>query len=408
LYDDDLLGFRIITQACSKENYLNRYKLKFLPFVLLVLSASCFSQKKLPVIKASSIAATITEDGQPGTKWNLSPQTKIDTYTTNKLTKPVTVRFVTDIDSISLKIKPGEHSDFMVLINGRDTCYTRFQSPAVKNYSRIKPVIHDTIALILNGHNTIYIKAVLNRTDTLNLNFDTGTTQLVLTGKVLKSRIKPELKLYNTPYELKIGNRVYNAKVYDTELTGHDTDGRFGWDIFDGLIVELNYDKQAMIVHSELPRRVKKDKAYTKLGIKYFSQLFFVESTMSQSGAKSTEWFLFDTGYQRTAMLDNDLLKQNNFPADKMKVIKKVMMHGATGNEVPVITSNLEALTLGKYTLNNVPAQLLTTSKPLRSANVHLLGNEVLKRFNILLDFQDNQVYLKPNHLYNCEYVDRE
>jgi hypothetical protein len=105
-------------------------------------------------------------------------------------------------------------------------------------------------------------------------------------------------------------------------------------------------------------------------------------------------------------MLDSDLLKQNKFPAHEMKEITKVMMHGATGNEVPVITSNLEGLKLGKFTLENVPAQLLTTNKPLRTANVHILGNEVLKRFNIFIDFQDNVVYLKPNHLFNSSYIE--
>lgn len=81
-------------------------------------------------------------------------------------------------------------------------------------------------------------------------------------------------------------------------------------------------------------------------------------------------------------------------------------MHGTTGNEIPVITANLEALALSKHTLGNVPVQLLTTNKPLRNANVHILGNEILKRFNTFLDFQDNAVYLMPNKLYGDGYVD--
>lgn len=82
-------------------------------------------------------------------------------------------------------------------------------------------------------------------------------------------------------------------------------------------------------------------------------------------------------------------------------------MYGAQGNEVPVITSNLEALKLGKFTLPNVPAQLLTTNKPLRDTNIHLLGNELLKRFNTVLDFQENVVYLKPNTHFEDGYIER-
>jgi hypothetical protein len=372
----------------------------------ILITSNCSSQQKRPVIKATSEAATIFEDGQRVTSWNLSPQTKIDVYTTNKLTKPAHVKLITNIDSISFNIKPGQHIDFIVLLNGKDTCYTRFKAPEVKNFRKMVPVVHDTIPFIINKQNTIYVKALLNNTDTLNLNFDTGTTELVLTNKTLATKIKSDIKRYNTPYELKIGSRVYNTKVYDAELTGHDTDGRFGWDLFDGFIVELNYDKQIMVVHSKIPNGIKNSRQYTKLDIKYFSQIFFVEGTISQSGIKNKDWFLFDTGYQRTAMLDSDLLKQNKFPAHEMKEITKVMMHGATGNEVPVITSNLERLTLGKFTLENVPAQLLTTNKPLRTSNVHILGNEVLKRFNFFIDFQDNVVYLKPNNLFYSSYIE--
>ena len=379
-------------------------KCSHLVFFILI-TATCLSQQKLPIIKATSETAVIIEDGQPVSNWNLSPQTKIDVYTTNKLTKPTYVKLRTDIDSISLSIEPGQYKDFIVLLNNKDTCYTRFQSPAVKNFGMQSPALHDTIPFIINKQNTIYVKAIFNNTDTLNLNFDTGTTELVLTNKTLENKILPEIKLYNTPYELKIGNRIYSTKIYDAELTGHDTDGRFGWDLFDGMIVELNYDKNIMIVHSKMPNGIKNNNSYTKLDIKYFSSIFFVEGTIAQSGIKNKDWFLFDTGYQRTTMLDNDLLNKNKFPVYKMKEISKVVMRGATGNEVPVITSNLEALTIGKFTLKNVPAQLLTTSKPLSTANVHLLGNEVLKRFNIILDFQDNAVYLKPNTLFTAGYI---
>jgi len=378
-----------------------------LSLLALVASCSAFAQKKLPVVKAKSNNAAIYVNGRRATLWTLTPEAKPDVYNTNKVATVSRVMLKTDSDSIAFNMKPGQRNDFIVLLNGKDSCYTSFQSPAKKDFSKMKPALHDTIPMVMNEHNTIYVKAVLNSTDTLNMNFDSGSTEITFTREILKNKIKQDLKLYNTPYELKIGKNTYTSKVYDAELAGHDTDGRFGWDLFDGMIVELNYDRNIMVVHSEMPRSIKKDKAYTKLAIQYFSNLLFVESTLSQSGTVNKDWFLFDSGYQRTAMLDNDLLKQRGFPVDKMPVIKKVMMYGGQGNEVPVITSSLEALKIGKYTLPNVPAQLLTSNKPLRGQNVHLLGNEVLKRFNIVLDFQENVVYLKPNRYFNDGYIEK-
>ena len=126
--------------------------MKYLHLLFFILTASlCFSQQKLPVIKATSEAATIFEAGQPLTSWTLSPQTKIDVYTTNKLTNPTLVKLKTDIDSIGFTIRPGQYKDLIVLLNGKDTCYTRLQAPAVKNFQRSVPAIHDTIPFIINN-----------------------------------------------------------------------------------------------------------------------------------------------------------------------------------------------------------------------------------------------------------------
>lgn len=375
---------------------------------LTFLSVNCFAQKKLPVIKANSATAKIYEEDRPVKGWNIDPKERLDVYTTSKLVKVKTVKLKTDIDSIILKIRPGEKKDFIILLNGKDSCFTQIKSPEIKDFSKIRPEIHDSVPLIINTHNTIYVKTVLNKIDSLNLNFDTGTTELDITKEALKNKVKSAPKYYDTYYDIKIANREYKSRVFPTELTGHDTDGRFGWDLFDGMIVELNYDQNLMIVHSVMPEYVTRDNKFTKLNIKYFSSIFMVEGTISEAGAENKEWFLFDTGYQRTAMLDNDLLKSSRFPTEKMEVIKKVMMHGASGNEVPVVTSNLQTLKVGKYDLKNVPVQVLTSNKPLKGANIHILGNEVLKRFNAVLDFQHNVVYLKPNHFYNDDYIEQK
>jgi len=269
------------------------------------------------------------------------------------------------------------------------------------------PLSSDTIPFRMNGQNNIYVKAVFNETDTLNLNFDTGTTELVLINSVLQHRLTTAPVLYTHPYSLKIGATTYQTKLYDAELTAQETDGRFGWDLFKNKVVELDYDKRLLMVHSKLPPNVAGRK-YTKLAIEFSKDLLLIPSAIVQSGVVNRALFLFDTGYQRTAMLDDELLRQGGFPTAKMTIIKKVIMKGAQGNEIPVLTTNLACLKIGKHKLKNVPVQQLTTSKPLKNKNIHILGNEVLKRFNTFLDLQANVVYLTPNRLYHTGYTDRK
>lgn len=269
-------------------------------------------------------------------------------------------------------------------------------------------LLPDSILMKINEQNTIYVKAVFNQTDTLLLNFDTGSTALTLTNDVLKNKVNTSPKLYNTFYNLKVGNTNYITKVYDAELTGHGTDGRFGWDLFKNKVVELNYDQDLMVIHSKLPGHVGDSKKFTKLKMELFEDIFLVESEIEHKGIVNKELFLFDTGYQKTVMLNNDLLMKGKFPTDKMEVLKRTIMYGAQGNEVPVITSSLEKLNIGTYKLKNVPAQVTNTYKPFKNKDVHILGNEVLKRFNTFFDFQNNVVYMKPNHLFREKYADQK
>lgn len=383
---------------------MKNFNIPIFLFLICIINA----QKKLPVIQANSSQMTIREeDNGFTTDWNADPKIKLDVYTTSKLdTGKKTIKIKTDIDSASFTIKKGESKDFIVLLKGKDSCITRIESLPPKNFSRARPVFHDTIKFSINEQNTMSVQALLNKRDTLILNFDTGSGDLTLTRETLKNKIKSSLK--PGPNTLQIGNKTYqNLTVCPADLSGHGTEGRFGWDLFDGMIVELDYDKGIMAVHSQLPKKVKRDKSYSKLAIKYFNNVFFVESQIKHGNKVNKDWYLFDTGYQRTIMLDGPMLKEKEFPVDTLKEIKRVVMKGAQGNEVPVITSGLESFTLGKFTLKNIPVQVMSQSRLVSRSRMHILGNEILKRFNVFFDFQNNLIYLKPNKLINEKYIEQ-
>jgi len=362
------------------------------------------AQNKLPVVHAHSKSARIYEEDNSVSRWNIDPKIKNDVYTTGKLIKPKLVKFKTDIDSISVVVKPGSHQNFVVLLNGKDSCFTRIQSPENKNFSKLKPAIHDSIPFYVNIYNTNLVHVVVNKTDSLVLNFDTGATEVSLTTDALEKKVKSKPQLYSKFLDIQLGKHVYQSKVYDTQMVGNEADGLLGWDVFDGMIVELNYDKNLFVVHSKMPESIRANPHFSKFKIRYMNNKPFIETAVTQDGIVNKDWFLFDLGYQSTVMLDNDLLASAHFPSAQMKVIKKVILHGTQGNEVPVITASLDRLQLGAFHLENVPAQLLTQNKPMPGKNIHILGNEILKRFNTFLDFQKNIIYLMPNALYNLEY----
>ncbi|GAB3512993.1 hypothetical protein [Emticicia fontis] len=369
---------------------------------LALLSGALISHAQTtPILKSKTKYATIIEGNEERQKWLLNPKDKLQDYSISKSPKGKWVRFITDTDSIKKLLKPGEKLAFRVVIADKDTCRISIESPQIKNYANQKPVQHDTIPFVLTDYNNIKFKAVLNRRDSLDLKFDSGTTGLLLTHDAIKEKTH-NLDPDKAENHLQIGSLNWsNLEVFPVAISGQGTDGRFGWDLFDGKVVEIDYDKNLMIVHTRMPEL---GKGYSKFPIEYTHTLFCINGELQIKDQKFKNRFLFDNGYQRTIMMDTLLMHEQNYPKD-LEVIKKVVMKNGQGKEIPVYTVNNERLNLGKNILYDIPVQLLATANPARF-KTHIMGNEVLKRFNTILDFQKNYVYLKPNSLFNMPYTD--
>src|SRR5262245_44082941 len=88
--------------------------------------AATTAPEKLPVLKSTRPVVTIQEgttlrkDG-----WRLAPEVKPDIYEVEvQGGAPVTVKFITDVDSISFTVTEGSQHDFIIQ-HGEDRCLTR-------------------------------------------------------------------------------------------------------------------------------------------------------------------------------------------------------------------------------------------------------------------------------------------
>jgi hypothetical protein len=347
----------------------------------------------------------ITENNELKTTWFLNSKVNLDVYKTGKNVKFKRVKLKTDIDSIEVKLKPTEKFDFIVLFKGKDSCLTRFESPEIRNFSKTKPVLRDTIPFVLTEQNNIKIKGKLNKKFDVDLMFDTGAVDFYLINDAIKKFLNPngqKLTMKDiSNNDFAIGNLEWkHQQIYPIETTGHGCDGMFGWNVFDGKVVEIDYDKNIIIIHSKRPK-ISKD--YEKFEMELMKEHFCINVEMEVNHKKYKNRFLFDSGFQKTLMLNNDLITKSGYPRAELPVIAKTVMYNSNKDEIPVETVLNEKLIFGKYVLKNVPTQINSYNQP-AGFSTHFLGGEVLKRFNTILDFQKNVVYLKPNHLFDAEY----
>jgi predicted DNA-binding protein YlxM (UPF0122 family) len=91
-------------------------------------------QNKMIVLEANSKQATIKIDGITfSNNWTIMPEIKPDIFPVEiEKGKSSTVSFYTDLDSISYTLGWGDSKEFVVLLNKKDSAFTRFEGVSPK------------------------------------------------------------------------------------------------------------------------------------------------------------------------------------------------------------------------------------------------------------------------------------
>ncbi|TAE33933.1 MAG: hypothetical protein EAZ91_01060 [Cytophagales bacterium] len=386
--------------------------------ISVLLPYTSYAQTNLPIIRATSKNVAIRDgDFLDKEGWSLSPGLRPDVYTADRSRKPKWVVFYTDVDSIRTRVVPGSSFDFVILLNGKDSCFTRIESaipPATAPAPR-RPT-HDTIPFTLSAHNAIHVRAILNERDTLSLHFDTGSFDFRLTHDAILKRTnllanqpdalagkaKPVFSKMEKVRLFRLGKLNFaNPTVVPTLLTAHGMDGRFGWNLFEGKVVEIDYDKELLIIHSERPKHAR---TYQKTELDFLRSFPCMKGTLQVAGRQLTGWFSLDTGSDKALILDSVWVRKQGFPTD-LPLIRETSLRNPRGEVFVTKTVRCPGFSMANLSLKDPPATLLVSRNP-ANFEINFLGNDILKRFNTILDFQNDLAYLKPNRHYTAPFLE--
>jgi len=107
--------------------------------LLLMFSNSVFSQKTIPIIKATSKTVDIkVGDKLNKGQWTIMPDLNPDVFDISEVGQVVT--FYTDIDSISVRVNEKTNFDFIILLNKKDSAYTKvkYKEPYLTTLKKAK------------------------------------------------------------------------------------------------------------------------------------------------------------------------------------------------------------------------------------------------------------------------------
>jgi len=264
----------------------------------------------------------------------------------------------------------------------------------------------------------ILVKALINdNKDSLNFILDTGSGGISLDSQTvsqLKIPFQPSDKTirgiagirkvnfaYNNTLQLpglRVDSLNFHINDYDilTSVYGEHIDGIIGYSFFNRYIVKINYDSSLIYVYS------KGSLKYPKGGylLKPLLVNLLIQTARISDAEERMARFYFDTGAGLCLLLSADFVEDSSlFSPKRKKVLTQV--EGLGGKKQMQLTT-VRSFRLGPYRFKKVPAYVFedefnVTSYPYLGG---LMGNDLLRRFNVIINYDKRDVYITPNSHY--------
>ena len=209
-----------------------------------------------------------------------------------------------------------------------------------------KPLVEelksDTIPFRLTKANNIAIEAVLNKEDTVELMFHTAASGVTITTEAMKKLKSLNLDKADTvsswggSSEAKFGLNNHleigafswdKLQIWETRHSGPGTDGKFGPNLFDNTVMEINFDHNYLVIHTTMPEI---NESYEQFPLVFGDGFMFLKGK-SQIGEDVFEnKFLIHSGFGG-AILYDDLFVADNGLGEKLTVISESELKDSMG-----------------------------------------------------------------------------
>jgi hypothetical protein len=107
--------------------------------------------------------------------------------------------------------------------------------------------------------------------------------------------------------------------------------------------------------------------------------------------------FIFDTGAGLCFLFNEDFLDDSSFLKKKKK--KFITQAEGFGGKKEMELTVIKSVSVGPYKFRKVPVFIFKDAYNVTSypQSCGLIGNDLLKRFNVILNYPEQTIYLKPN-----------
>ncbi|UKT62294.1 aspartyl protease family protein [Pedobacter mucosus] len=265
------------------------------------------------------------------------------------------------------------------------------------------------IPFILTAQNNILIKATLNGKDTVSLMFHTAASSLTLTHEAIEKMKSLQFEgtdtvkswggaenssRYSKSNTLQIGgNKWYNIPLWENLNSGPGSGGKFGLELFEGKVIDINFDQKIITISKSLPKRIKD---YESLNLIYKNEMMFIEAQCKIGEELFSNNFLIHSGYAGSILFDDGFTESHHLD-EKLVVTSEKTLKDSFGNVLKTKKAAIPFLSIGETKLNDVSVGFFQGA--LGRQKMSIIGGDLLKRFNIVIAADRKTIFLKPNGL---------
>ena len=205
-----------------------------------------------------------------------------------------------------------------------------------------------------------------------------------------------------------VGNHQLNNQRIIVLLSdiykGFPSNGIIGHSLFGNYVVEIDYDKNILVLHDF--DILKPDSGFVRIPIYFKDDRMIpwidVSVVIANEYPVSISAYIDFADRDPMVLLERETMK---FPLPKTTE-NKIIGTGLSG-DIYGSKGKISRLIIGNYQLNNVLVSIAPANMRSKQKNADaVIGCGALNRFNLVFDYKNKYLYLKPNKSFNKLYAE--
>lgn len=267
--------------------------------------------------------------------------------------------------------------------------------------------------------NHIFIQLTINHSEQLDFVFDTGAGSTVINSETAKKlNFAASKTTTTTGASGKTQSSIIKKKSVQLESIeldkidllsvplshlersiGKDIDGIIGYDLLKKYVTEIDYNNSKLMFYESKSYEYQGSGELVRIDIGDVPTAVF--QIILKDGTYVNEEFLLDTGASGTISFTSPFSKRSQI-RNKIDKTYSNNSRGLSANVAQVEVGRIKNLKILDFEFENIPVSIYDTEVGFFASKkvAGIIGNEVLKRFNITFDYKRKKTYWVENKQY--------